>query len=196
MLGIIWVLIILLSCFYALLTGNINQVSEGFFAGASGCVEFSMKVGAFMILWQGILLVAQKSGLSKRLSKLLSPLISFLFKDVKKESPEADLIANNISANMLGLSNAATPSGMEAMKELSKKSKMGIATDDMCLLAVLNTASMQLIPSTLIAMRLSHGSQNAGEILVPVWIVSFLTLVFAVTLCKLLSKKGGKKWHK
>ncbi|MBO5743272.1 MAG: spore maturation protein [Clostridia bacterium] len=196
MLGIIWVFIILLSCLYAFLTGNINQVSEGFFAGASGCVEFVLKVGAFMVLWQGILLVAQKSGLSQKLSKLLGPLISFLFKDVKKESTEANLIANNISANMLGLSNAATPSGIEAMKELSKKSKNGIATDDMCLFAVINTASMQLVPSTLIAMRVSHGSQNAGEILIPVWIVSFLTLVFAICVCKLFSKRGEKKWHK
>ena len=196
MLGIIWVFIILISCLYAFFAGNIAFVNEAFFAGASGCVEFVLKVGAFMVLWQGVLNVAQKSGLSQKLSKLLGPVISFLFKDVKKESTEANLIANNISANMLGLSNAATPSGMEAMKELSKKSKNGVATDDMCLLAVLNTASMQLVPSTLVAMRISYGSQNAGEILVPVWIVSFLTLVFAVCLCKFFSKRGGRTWHK
>ena len=105
MLGIIWVFIILISCLYAFFAGNIAFVNDAFFAGASGCVEFVLKVGAFMVLWQGVLNVAQKSGLSQKLSKLLAPLICFLFKDVKKESKEANLIANNISANMLGLSN-------------------------------------------------------------------------------------------
>lgn len=193
MLGIIWVFIIVLSCLFGFLSGNINALSEAFFSGAEGCISFILKIGSFMILWQGILNVAQKSGISQKIAKLLGTPISFLFKGVRKKSREAELIANNITANVLGLSNAATPSGIEAMKELSKKSKNSVATDDMCLFAVINSASLQLIPSTLIAMRQSFGSASPGEIIVPVWIVSSLTLIFAISMAKLFSKGGKEK---
>ncbi len=190
MLGIIWLFIIILSCGYGVFSGNTAGIGEAFFSGAEGCVSFILKTGSIMVLWQGVLNVAHKSGISQSIAKLLGTPIAFLFREVKKESKEAQLIANNITANILGLSNAATPSGMEAMKELSKKSKNLVATDDMCLFAVLNTASLQLIPSTLIAIRQSYGSQAPGEIIVPVWIASSLTVIFAIIMAKLFSKGG------
>ena len=91
---------------------------------------------------------------------------------------------------MLGLSNAATPLGISAMKKLSEKSRLGTATDDMCLLAVINSASLQLVPTTLIALRTQYGSVNPSGIIIPVWIVSFLTVVFAVSMAKIFSGKG------
>lgn len=192
MLGIIWLFIIVFSCVFGFVSGNVNALSEAFFSGAQGCISFILKIGSFMILWQGILNVAQKSGISQKIAKLLSTPISILFKGVKKNSKAAELIANNVTANILGLSNAATPSGMEAMRELSKNSKNSVATDDMCLFAVINSASLQIIPSTLIAMRQSFESASPGEIIVPVWIVSSLTLIFAISMAKLFSK-GGKR---
>lgn len=192
MLGIIWLFIIVFSCVFGFVSGNVNALSEAFFSGAQGCISFILKIGSFMILWQGILNVAQKSGISQKIAKLLSAPIAILFKGVKKNSKAAELIANNVTANILGLSNAATPSGMEAMKELSKNSKNSVATDDMCLFAVINSASLQIIPSTLIAMRQSFESASPGEIIVPVWIVSSLTLIFAISMAKLFSK-GGKR---
>ena len=192
MLGIIWFFIIILSCGYGVFSGNTAGIGEAFFSGAEGCVSFILKTGSIMVLWQGVLNVAHKSGISQSIAKLLGAPIAFLFREVKKGSKEAQLIANNITANILGLSNAATPSGMEAMKELSKKSKNLVATDDMCLFAVLNTASLQLIPSTLIAIRQSYGSQAPGEIIVPVWIASSLTVIFAIIMAKLFSKGGHK----
>lgn len=177
---------------FGFVSGNVNALSEAFFSGAQGCISFILKIGSFMILWQGILNVAQKSGISQKIAKLLSAPIAILFKGVKKNSKAAELIANNVTANILGLSNAATPSGMEAMRELSKNSKNSVATDDMCLFAVINSASLQIIPSTLIAMRQSFESASPGEIIVPVWIVSSLTLIFAISMAKLFSK-GGKR---
>lgn len=193
MLNIIWVILIITSCVYGFLSGRAAEVGEAFFSGAENCVSFILKTGSFMIMWQGILSVAQKSGLSDKIAALLSPVISKVFTGVKKGSRAQKLISNNLTANMLGLSNAATPSGMEAMRELSKKSRGSVATDDMCMLSVVNSASIQLIPSTLIAMRTTYLSTSPAEITVPIWIVSSLTVIFAVCMAKTFSKCGRHK---
>jgi len=188
MLNIVWVSLIIVSSVYGIVSGNGKELGEAFFSGAENSVSFVLKTGAFMVMWQGVLSVADKSGLSQKIAALLSPVISFVFEGVKKGSRAARLISNNLTANMLGLSNAATPLGMEAMKELSKKSHNGIATNDMCLLAIINSASLQLVPSTLIAMRTSYGSTDPSGIIVPIWIVSSLTVIFAVCMAKLMSR--------
>ena len=193
MLNVIWVVLICTSCVYGFLTGRATEVGRSFFSGAENCVSFMLKTGSFMIMWQGILSVAQESGLSDKMAGLLSPVISKVFTGVKKGSHAAKLISNNITANMLGLSNAATPSGMEAMRELSKKSRSFVATDDMCMLSVINSASLQLIPSTLIAMRSTYQSTSPSEITVPIWIVSSLTVIFAVCMAKTMAKYGRHK---
>ncbi len=189
MLNIVWTMLILISSAYALATGKGSVLGDAFFAGAENAVSFVLKIGAFMIMWQGIMSVAEKSGLSKKAADLLSPVICRLFDGIKKGSRAALLVANNITANILGLSNAATPMGMEAMKELSKKSKDGIATNDMCLLAIINSASLQLVPSTLIAMRTTHLSSSPSEITVPIWIVSAMTISFAIAMAKLIQRR-------
>lgn len=177
---------------YSFFSGNASQVSDAVLSSAQDCVEFILKIGAFMVMWSGFMNIADKSGLSDKLSKLMSPVICRIFKGVKKNSEEQKLIASNVTANMLGLSNAATPLGIAAMKKLSEKSSMAAATDDMCLLAVINSASLQLVPTTLIALRSQYGSNNPAGIVVPVWIVSFLTVVFAVGMAKIFSKKGKR----
>lgn len=193
LLNIIWTFLIVVSVIYGIATGKSAEVSNAFFDGAASCASFVIQTGSVMIMWQAMLSIADKSGLSKKLADLLSPVICKLFTGVKKGSRSARLIANNITANMLGLSNAATPMGMEAMKELSKKSSYQTATDDMCLLAVINSASLQLIPSTLIAMRSASQSVSPGEITVPIWIVSASTVIFAVIMAKVMQKKLPKE---
>ncbi len=198
MLNIVWTLLIVVSVLYGFATGRAPEVGNAFFEGAGGCINFILKTGTIMVLWQAVLNVADAGGLSKKLADLFSPVICKIFKGVKKGSKSALLIANNITANMLGLSNAATPMGMAAMKELSKKSRHSIATDDMCLLAVINSASLQLVPSTLIAMRASAQSTSPAGITVPIWIVSSLTVIFAIIMAKTMENfsfdpglKGG-----
>ena len=170
MLNIIWIAIIVASVVYALFSGNAQQVSNALFDGASECIEFTLKIGSFMIMWAGFMNIAEKSGLTKGVAKGLSGFISKVFKGVRKGSREETLIATNISANMLGLSNAATPVGIEAMNELSKKSDGKNATNDMCMFAVINSASIQLIPSTLIAMRTSREQTLQNALIVLSWI--------------------------
>ena len=191
MLSVIWAFIILSSCVYAFFSGNGASITDGFLNGAQNCISFVMKTGAIIIMWQGMLSVAEEGGLMQKVTKIMSPVISKIFSGVKRNSREAELISANVSANMLGLSNAATPLGLKAMKSLAEKSQNGIATNDMCLLAVLNCASVQLVPSTLIALRSTYSSAAPGEIIVPVWIASVLTLLFSLALAKVYEKFGG-----
>ena len=192
MLNVIWIAMILLSVVYSFASGNAPDVSEAVFSGAQGCVDFILKTGAFMVMWSGFMNIADKSGLTDKLSKCMSPLICRLFSGVKKGSEEERLIASNMTANMLGLSNAATPLGIAAMKRLSLKSRGQRATNDMCLLAVINSASLQLVPTTLIALRSRYGSADPSGIVVQVWIVSLLTIIFAVSLAGFMAKKNGR----
>ena len=193
LLNYIWIGLIAVSCIYGFLSGKGEDLANGFTNGAAECVQFVLKIGSFMIMWQGFLTIAEKSGLSKKLALALSPVITFVFKGLKKGSRAVRLISNNITANVLGLSNAATPLGMEAMKELAKKSQNNTATNHMCLLAVINSASLQLIPSTLIALRTSYSSVLPADITVPVWVTSALTVVFAVIITKIMEKHTASK---
>lgn len=191
MLGIIWISIVGISLVFGAVSGRLPDVGNAVFASCGNCIEFMVTTGGFMIMWSGFMNVAEKSGLSSNISRVMSPFITRVFKGVKKGTEEVRLISANISANMLGLSNAATPLGMAAMKKLGEKSRNGTATDDMCMLAVINCASLQLVPSTLIALRSSYGSVSPGDITIPVWITSVITLAFAICITKISERKGN-----
>jgi len=139
------------------------------------------------IFWSGILEIVQDTGLSKKIAKILRPIIKFLFGNIDNET--ASFIALNISANMLGLGNASTPSGLEAMKRLNNhKSKPSYK---MAMLLAINCCSIQLIPTTIISMRQLGGSQSASDIILPILIVSIISLVYLICMIKLLYR--GKK---
>lgn len=185
-LSIVWIVMLISSFVYSFFAGTVAEVGSAVFQSCSDCIAFVLKAGAFMVMWSGFMNVAEKSSLTDKISRLMSPLISMIFRGVKKGSQESKLISSNLAANMLGLSNAATPLGIAAMKKLSEKSKNGIATNNMCMLAVVNCASIQLIPSTLIALRTSFGSASPADITVPIWIASAITLIFAVLITKMV----------
>ena len=130
--------------------------------------------------------IAEDSGLVKIIARLFRPLIGLLFPEAKSDPEVGGAIAMNMTANFFGMGNAATPLGLSAMKKLSKYSSRGKASDSMCMLAVVNSASIQLIPSTLIAIRSACKSSAPTEITVPIWIVSVLTFMAGVTLCKVM----------
>lgn len=192
MLNIVWITILVSSFAYSFIAGTTAEISNAIFESCSGCVSFILKTGAIMVMWSGFMNVASESRLTDKLSKLMSPLISFVFKGVSRGSEEEKLISTNLSANMLGLSNAATPLGIAAMKKLSEKSKNGIATNNMCMLAVINCASLQLVPSTLIALRSAEGSAAPADITVPIWIASSITVVFAVLITKIFERCASR----
>jgi spore maturation protein A len=133
--------------------------------------------------------IAEQAGLIAGLAKLLKPVTTRIFPDVPADHPAMGSMIMNISANMLGLSNAATPFGLKAMEELNKlNKKLGTATDAMCTFLIINTSNVQLIPATVIAIRAASGSANPAEILGPVLLATFITLVLGVTIAKLLAR--------
>ena len=189
MLNIIWAVMLLVPMVYSFFAGTAMEVSEAVFESCADCVSFILKTGSVMIMWSGFMNIAKVSQLTNHISRILSPVIRFVFKGINRGSEEEKLISASLSANMLGLSNAATPLGIEAMKKLSEKSKHGIATNDMCMLCIVNCASIQLVPSTLIALRSAQGSASPSDIIVPIWIASFMTVVFAVSVAKLFERR-------
>lgn len=189
MLNVIWISMMLISFFFAGINGTMDETAKAFLESAGKAIDFILSVGGAMALWSGLMGVAEKSGLVNYFARLLSPLIQWIFSDVKKGSSAEKAIAMNMTANFLGLSNAATPLGIKAMKELKKQSGGTVASDDMCMLSVVNSASIQLIPSTLIAIRSAMGSSDAGVIILPIWIVSLITATSGVLFSKFMSRR-------
>ncbi len=190
----IFVLMILASIVCSFFTDTSQQLSASLLDGASGAVELLITMSGMLCLWSGIMEVAQEAKLTQKLAKLFSPLLRKLFPDVKKDSRAFECICMNVSANLLGLANAATPLGLEAMKELNKDNKTSVATDSMITFVVMNTASIQLLPTTIATMRKALGSQSPFDIIFCVWVTSVIALVTALTINKVLCGIGGKKW--
>ena len=173
----------------AALTGRMEETLQAFLNSGEKTFDFVLSVGGVMAMWSGIMAVAERSGLTEKISSLLAPVISVLFRNVRKNSPAANAISMNMVANFLGLANAATPFGIKAMKELDLINKGQKASYDMCMFAVINSASIQLIPSTLIAMRSAAGSASPGEIILPIWIASVITALSGVLAVKFFGRK-------
>ena len=179
--GIICVISFIFGCF----TGNLSQLSSAVVDGASNAVTLTITLMGMMCLWSGIMRVAQVSGIIDKFASLMSPVLKFLFPDAYKKKNGLGEIAASISANIFGIGNAATPLSICAMEKLQENNaQKDVATNDMIMFAVLGTASFDIFPTTLIALRRAADSQNPFEIIVPVWICSFLTAVFAVLLVK------------
>lgn len=153
--------------------------------GVSGAISLSIKLVAIYAVWLSVLEMMNKTGIDKKLSKILKPLIKKIF---KKESEEAyDWICINVSANMLGMGGVATPAGIKAMERMQDGSEK--ATHNMVMLFVINATSIQLIPATVIAMRASANSQNAADIILPTLISSGIATLLGIIICKVMSLK-------
>lgn len=176
---------------FAMVNGNVSELSEAILSKSGEAVSLAISICGTMCLWCGVMKVAEAAGLVEKLSRLLSPIVCVLFKGVKKGSRAAGLITMNLAANILGLGNATTPLGIKAMEELSDG--CGNATDDMIMLTVLNTASLQIIPATAAALRTANGAVNAMDILPCVWIVSIYAVTAAVAAAKILGAVSHRR---
>lgn len=191
MLNFIWPIFIIISCIYALFSGNIENVNNAIFNSCKSAVELTLTFFGTITLWCGIMKIAEKSSLSNKLTKLLSPLIRFLFPEIKKNDDSYNKISLNIVANMLGLGNAATPLGISAMESLQEKNKCkNTLSNSMAMLVVLNTASLQIIPTTIIAIRSSLNSANPTAIILPVWFSTICAAVVGIFAVKFFIKIG------
>lgn len=188
MLSYIWGALIIISFVCSVITGNTQQLSQGVLDGASEAVTLILTMTGAMCLWSGVMEIGERCGFTKFVSKLLSPVLSRLFKKLDKNSKAYKSICMNVSANLLGFGNAATPFGLEAMKELDAlNNQSSTASNEMIIFVVMNTASLQLLPTMIGTLRQSFGSESPFDIMPCVWISSAAALSVAIVLAVLFN---------
>ena len=189
MLNYIWGVMIIVSIACAICTGNIEALSASIMSGASDATNLIISMLGMMAMWTGLLKIADQGGLTYLLAKLFKPILKRLFTDLPEDGPAMRAICMNITANILGLGNAATPLGISAMKEMSKKNKKpGVATRSMIIFTVMNTASIQLIPTMTAILRQKYGSTSPFDVVPAIWIASTTALIVGIILAKVLEK--------
>jgi spore maturation protein A len=182
-LNVIWLALIVVSICVAAFNGRIEVVSQAAFEGAKTGITVCFGLLSVIAFWMGMMRIAEKSGLVGFIANALAPFVQRLFPDVPKGHPAMGYILSNMSANLLGLGNAATPMGLKAMEELQKLNPdKQVASPAMCTLLAINTASITLIPTTMIAIRMQYGSANAVEIVGTTLVASFTATIFALLL--------------
>lgn len=189
MINYIWFALIFFGILVGLLSGNGEIISKAIISSSGSTVTFIIELTGIMCFWCGVMKVAENSGLTEKISKVLKPLLKCIFKEVAKDEKALGAIVMNLTANMLGLSNAATPFGIKAMEEMDKLNKdKGTASNDMALFLVLNATCIQLIPSTIISIRAACNSANPGIIILPTIISTGAAAIVGVICCKILQR--------
>lgn len=190
MLNILWPIFIIISYIYAIFTGNVNEINNSVFESCESAVKLTITFLGTMCLWSGIMQIAKKTTLIDKLTNFLTPIMKILFPEIQKGNHVHKEISMNMVANILGLGNAATPLGLKAMKTLQKDNpKKDTLTNSMAMFIIINTASIQIIPTTVIAIRSSLGSTNPTQIIIPVWIATLVAAIAGITTAKILMKK-------
>lgn len=188
----IWTGMIALSFICAIATGRGSALASAVSQGAQSGITLIISLAGSICLWTGVGKLMEKAGITGALSKLLRPILGRLFPSSRQDASLAGSLSANVCANFLGLGNAATPMGIQAAQRLAMRSTGGVATDELCRLIVLNTASIQLIPATVAAVRSSLGCNTPFDILPAVWITSLCSAGLGVTAAWIM----GKLWKK
>lgn len=198
MLNYIWAAMILIGVTYGAFTGNLDKISDGFLDSSKEAVTLCITMLGVLSFWLGIMEIGKKAGIINQLTRVVSPLVNFLFPNIPKNHPAREHITTNIIANILGLGWAATPPGLKAMEELRKLSierngeeKSHIASDEMCTFLIINISSLQLIPVNIIAYRSQYGSVNPTMIVGPGIAATCISTLVAIMFCKIM--KGRSK---
>lgn len=189
MINYIWFGLIFLGLLVSLITGKGGDISSSIVNSADSTVKLIIGLVGIMCFWCGVMKVAEKSGLTEKLAKLMRPVLKILFKDAAKDEKALGAIVMNLTANMMGLSNAATPFGIKAMEEMDRLNPdKGRASNDMALFLVMNAACIQLVPSTVMSIRAACNSQNPGAIILPAIISTATAAVVGIICCKILQR--------
>ena len=189
MLNIIWLGMMVLAVIVAIFQGRLDQVVHAVTESAQLSFQFALGLAAIMALWLGIMEIATQSGVIDKLSRWLRPVMRWLFPDVPVRDPAMGAMILNIAANMLGLGNAATPFGLEAMKELQRLNKnLNVASDAMCTFLAINTSSVQLIPITAITYLAANGSAQPSSVILSSLIATSISTIVAIVAVKNFSK--------
>lgn len=183
----IWTGMVLVSFVYAAFSGNLGALSAAALEGAQSAVELCFTMSGVICLWTGVMEIMSQCGLTDSLARLFRPLLRRLLPQASRDSETLAAISANLAADLLGLGNAATPLGIRACRRMSRGCE-GVASDELCLLVVLNTASLQLLPTTLAGVRSSLGAADPFDILLPVWLVSVLAATAGIAAAKALAR--------
>ncbi len=193
MINYLWGLFILIGIFYSLINGNLNIINNEIITSGSIAIDMILKLIPIICLWLGLINIAKESGLLNIIAKKISPFIGKIFKEIPPGHEALSFISSNIVMNMMGLANAATPFGLKAMKSLQElNKKKDVASRSMITFLVINTASVTIIPTTIISLRLLHGSSNPSDILLVSIITSFGACLFGLLLDRLCYWLGKK----
>lgn len=190
MVSILWTFLIIIAIVYSLIFGNVSIINDSILKNASSALELFLSIFPTIVLWSGIMKIAENAGILVKFANFLEPILKRLFPSVPKNNKALGYISSNIAANMLGLGSAATPFGLKAMDELQKiNDKKDTASTPMITFLVLNTAGVTIIPTTILAIRLSYGSLNPTEIIAPALISTTCSCVSAILIDYLIRRK-------
>src|SRR5690625_3980961 len=196
MVNIIWALMAIVGIVYAMFNGTMPQVNKALFQSANEAVTLTIGLISVLVFWLGIMRIAEKAGILRFLSTLFKPFIHKLFPDIPNEHPAIGYILSNITANVFGLGNAATPMGLKAMEEMKKLNNSAVASRSMITFLALNTSGLTLIPTTVIAIRMQYKSIAPTEIVGTTIITTVITTLSAIMLDKIFyyidKNKRGK----
>ena len=189
----VWTGMVVLSLVFGLINGTIAEVSAAAMEGATAAVELCVSMGGILCLWTGIMAIMNRCGFIDGLSRLFRPLLHRLFPRASRDRETLNALSANISCNLLGLGNAATPLGIRAARRMARGCD-GVASDELCLLVVLNTASIQLLPATIASVRSAAGAESPFDILPAVWLSSALSVTVGLLAAALLARWG--RWRR
>ena len=190
--SIVWIAMLTLSVSFGILNDSASAVGAAALTGARSGVEATLAIAGALCLWSGLGKVLERSGLSERLTRLLAPLLRRLFPRAFRDPAAAAALSANFAANLLGLGNAATPMGVAAARRMQALSGSEYASDELCRLVVLNTASVQLLPATVAALRAGLGAAKPMQILPAVWLSSLLSVGAGLGAAALFAR-GGRR---
>ena len=188
----VWSGMVVLSLVFGLLSGNLDAVADAALSGAESAVDLSLSMAGILCLWSGVMEVMKVCGLSDGLARMFRPLLRRLLPDACRDSETLAAVCANVSANLLGLGNAATPLGIRAARRMARGCG-GVASNELCLLVVLNTASIQLLPTTVASLRAAAGCQTPFDILPAVWLASILSVTAGLLAARLFSLRERRR---
>ena len=190
--AIIWTGMVVVSVIFGLFSGQMDAVSQAALTGAGSAVQLCLSMAGVLCLWSGVMEIMNRCGLSTRLAQVFRPLLRRLLPRASRDDETLSAVSANVSANLLGLGNAATPLGVQAACRMAR-GQNGVASDELCLLVVLNTASIQLVPATVASVRAAAGAAAPLDILPAVWLSSALSVTVGLLAAKTLARLGGRR---
>ena len=183
---------VVVSVIFGMFSGQMDAVSQAALTGAGSAVQLCLSMAGVLCLWSGVMEIMNRCGLSARLARVFRPLLRRLLPRASRDDETLSAVSANVSANLLGLGNAATPLGVQAACRMAR-GQNGVASDELCLLVVLNTASIQLVPATVASVRAAAGAAAPLDILPAVWLSSALSVTVGLLAAKALARLGGRR---